>query len=335
VVSFDIWNLKTRDLKLVLVVPRCRYSTWRAKQMAGDEGMLAGKVAIVTGAGRGLGRSHALAMALEGANIIVNDLGTEWDGTGKSKVPADEVVKEVKALGGDAVASFESVTDFDGAKKIIDCAVDSFGKLDILVNNAGFLSDKMTFNMTKEEWGAIIGVHLTGTFNCGRWACTYFREESKAGKAKNGRIINTMSHAGLMGNAGQSNYAAAKLGIGALTMVWAREMEKYGVTSNAIIPVARTRLILHTAGSSGDVERQGAEFDEGAPENVSPLVVYLASDISQSINGRWLSMRGGKLESWLPPQLAKTIDIGRKWTPKEIAQRIHELGDLSLPPFQL
>lgn len=303
--------------------------------MAKKVGMLEGKVAIVTGAGRGLGRSHALAMAHEGAKIVVNDLGTEWNGTGKAKGPANEVVEEIKAIGGAAVANFETVTDFNNAKRIVDCAIHSFGKLDILVNNAGFLRDKMTFNMTKEEWDAIIEVHLTGTFNCGRWACTYFREESKGGKPKNGRIINTMSHAGLMGNAGQANYAAAKLGIGALTMVWAREMEKYGVTSNAIIPVARTRLILHTAGSSGEVERQGGEFDEGAPENVSPLVVYLASDVSQGINGRWLSMRGGKLESWLPPQLANTIDIGRKWKPQEIAQRIHELGDLSLPPFQL
>ena len=138
-----------------------------------------------------------------------------------------------------------------------------------------------------------------------------------------------------MGNAGQPNYASAKLGIGALTMVWAREMEKYGVTSNAIIPVARTRLILHTAASDGEAESKEGEFDEAAPENVSPLVVYLASDASQSINGRWLSMRGGKLESWLPPQLANTIDIGRTWKPQEIAQRIQELGDLSLPPFQL
>jgi NAD(P)-dependent dehydrogenase (short-subunit alcohol dehydrogenase family) len=303
--------------------------------MTKEAGLLEGKVAIVTGAGRGLGRSHAVAMAHEGAKIVVNDLGTEWDGTGNAKGPANEVVKEIKSLGGAAVANFESVTDFNGAKRIIDCAIDSFGRLDTLVNNAGFLRDKMTFNMTKEEWDAIIEVHLTGTFNCGRWACTYFREESKAGKPHNGRIINTMSHAGLMGNAGQPNYASAKLGIGALTMVWAREMEKYGVTSNAIIPVARTRLILHTAASDGEAERKEGEFDEAAPENVSPLVVYLASDASQSINGRWLSMRGGKLESWLPPQLANTIDIGRTWKPQEIAQRIQELGDLSLPPFQL
>jgi NAD(P)-dependent dehydrogenase (short-subunit alcohol dehydrogenase family) len=138
-----------------------------------------------------------------------------------------------------------------------------------------------------------------------------------------------------MGNAGQANYASAKLGIGALTIVWAREMEKYGVTSNAIIPVARTRLILQGTAASGELEKKEGEFDEAAPDNVSPLVVYLASDASQSINGRWLSMRGGKLESWLAPQLASTIDIGRKWKPQEIAQRIHELGDLSLPAFQL
>jgi NAD(P)-dependent dehydrogenase (short-subunit alcohol dehydrogenase family) len=303
--------------------------------MAKGKGMLEGKVAIITGAGRGLGRSHALAMAAEGAKIVVNDLGVEWDGTGKAKGPADDVVKEIKAMGGDAVPNFDSVTDFDGAKRIIDTAINTFGKLDILVNNAGFLRDKMTFNMTKEEWDAIIEVHLTGTFYCGRHACAYWREQSKAGKPIKGRIINTMSHAGLLGNIGQPNYASAKLGIGALTMVWGREMEKYGVTSNAIIPMARTRMTMQTAGLGAMFEKKEGGFDEMAPENVSPLVVYLASDASQNINGRWLSIRGGKLELWLPPQLGKTIDIGRKWTPQEIAQRIHELGDLSLPSMTI
>jgi NAD(P)-dependent dehydrogenase (short-subunit alcohol dehydrogenase family) len=299
------------------------------------QGMLAGKVAIITGAGRGLGRSHALAMAAEGAKIVVNDLGVEWDGTGQAKGPADEVVKEIKAMGGDAIANFDSVTDFNAAKKMVDMAVNTFGKLDILVNNAGFLRDKMTFNMTKEEWDAVIEVHLSGTFYCGRHACAYWREQHKAGKPIKGRIINTMSHAGLLGNIGQPNYASAKLGIGALTMVWGREMEKYGVTSNAIIPMARTRMTLQTAALGGMFEKKEGAFDEMAPENVSPLVVFLASDAAQNINGRWLSIRGGKLESWLPPQLAKSIDIGRKWTPQEIAQRIHELGDLSLPSMAL
>jgi NAD(P)-dependent dehydrogenase (short-subunit alcohol dehydrogenase family) len=299
-------------------------------------GMLDGRVAVITGAGRGLGRSHAILMAQEGAKIVVNDVGSEWDGSGKATGPADDVVKEIKAAGGDAVSSFESVTDFEGAKKIVDCAVQNFGKLDILVNNAGFLRDKMTFNMSKEEWDAVIEVHLTGTFNCGRWACSYWREQSKAGKIIAGRIINTMSHAGLLGNAGQPNYASAKLGIGALTMVWAREMAKYRVTSNAIVPMARTRMTTQTAAVSGMfAEAKAGQFDEMAPDNVSPLVAYLASDHAENVTGRWLSIRGGKLELWLPPQLAKVIDIGRKWTPKEISQRIGELGDLGMPGAEI
>ncbi|TET73658.1 MAG: SDR family NAD(P)-dependent oxidoreductase [Dehalococcoidia bacterium] len=295
-------------------------------------GALDGKVAVITGAGRGLGRSHALLMAEEGAKIVVNDLGGEWDGTGKATGPADDVVKEIKDAGGQAVASFDSVTDFQGAKRIIDCAIDNFGKLDILVNNAGFLRDKMTFNMTEEEWDAVIAVHLKGTFNCGRWACAYFREQSKAGKLQSGRIINTMSHAGLLGNVGQGNYASAKLGIGALTMVLAREMEKYNVTCNAIVPMARTRMTVQTPSLSAMfAEKPEGQFDDMAPENVSPLVAYLASDHAQNITGRWLSIRGGKLESWLPPQLAKSIDIDKRWTVKEITERVGELGDLSMP----
>src|SRR4030043_9150 len=276
--------------------------------MAKGKGMLEGKVAAITGAGRGLGRSHALAMAAEGAKIVVNDLGGEWDGTGKAKGPADDVVKKIKAMGGDAAANFESVTSWEGAQKIIESAVKHFGKLDILVNNAGFLRDKMAFNMTKEEWDAIIEVHLTGAFYCGRHACAYFREQGKAGAPIKGRIINTMSHAGLLGNAGQSNYASAKLGIGALTMVWGREMEKYGMTANAIVPMARTRLTTQTAGLGGMFEKKEGAFDDMAPENVSPLVVFLTSDAAQNKNGRWLSTRGGKLESRLPPQLSQTLD---------------------------
>lgn len=298
--------------------------------------MLDGKVAVITGAGRGLGRSHALLMAQEGAKIVVNDIGSEWDGTGKATGPADDVVKEIKAAGGEAASSFESVMDFDGAKKIIDCAVDNFGKLDILVNNAGFLRDKMTFNMTKDEWDAVIQVHLTGSFNCGRWACSYWREQSKAGNPVSGRLINTMSHAGLLGNAGQPNYASAKLGIGALTMVWAREMAKYNVTANAIVPMARTRMTTQTT-ALGDMfaEAKEGEFDEMAPDNVSPLVAYLGTDHAQNITGRWLSVRGGKLELWLPPQLAKSIDIERKWTVKEISERINELGNLGMPGAEI
>ena len=299
-------------------------------------GALDGKVAIITGAGRGLGRSHALLMAEEGAKIVVNDIGTEWDGTGQASGPANDVVKEIKDAGGQAVANFESVTDFEGAKRIIDCAIDNFGKLDILVNNAGFLRDRMTFKMSEEEWSGVIAVHLTGTFNCGRWACAYFYEQSKAGKLESGRIINTISHAGILGNPSQGNYGSAKAGIAALTVIWAREMAKYNVTCNAICPMARTRMTTQTQALGGMFgERPEGQFDDMAPENISPLAAYLASDQAQSITGRLLSVRGGILEAFKPWQVQASIDIGRRWTVKEIGERIGELGDLSIPSMEL
>lgn len=298
-------------------------------------GMLDGKVAVVTGAGRGLGRSHALALAAEGARVVVNDLGVQWDGTGeKAAAPADEVVKEIKAAGGDAVANYNSVTDFEGAKGIIDTAVEKFGKLDIFVNNAGFLKDRISFKMTKEEWDAVVGVHLTGTFYCGRWAASYFRDQSKAADQLNGRIINTVSHAGLFGNAGQANYSAAKGGIASLTMVWARELERYGATCNAIAPMARTRMTMSTEATAAMFAKpEGDVFDAMAPENISPLVVYLASDKAQDITGHIFSIRGGRIELFQAWQIANTIDIGKAWTPSEIDGKIRELGDLGMPPI--
>jgi len=286
-------------------------------------GVLEGKVAIVTGAGRGLGRSHALALAREGAKVVVNDLGTELDGTGTSRAPADGVVNEIKEAGGTAVASYENVADFQAAKKIIDCAVDSFGKLNILVNNAGVVRDKLCFNMSEEEFDAVVGTHLKGTFNCSRWACAYFREQSKAGKTESGRIISTSSHSGLLGNVGQTNYGAAKAGIAAMTIIWSMEMARYNVTCNAIAPMARTRM---TEISIGPPPAEKDVFDEFAPENISPLVVYLASDQSQNTTGRVFSIRGGTLELFQPWQIAKSIDIGRRWTAEEIGERIGELG---------
>lgn len=287
-------------------------------------GMVEGKVAVVTGAGRGLGRSHALLLAQEGAKVVVNDSGIERDGTGvNSRGPADDVVIEIKAAGGEAVANFEDVTDFRGAKRIIDCAIDYFGKLDILVNNAGFIRDKIVFNMVEEDWDAVIAVHLKGAFNCGRWAAAYFREQSKAGKSLSGRIINTSSHSGLIGNVGQGNYGAAKAGIASLTIIWALELARYKVTCNAIAPMARTRL---TEVSVGLPPAEKGQFDEFATENVSPLVVYLASDQAQAITGRVISIRGGKLELFEPWHIGKSIDIGRRWTVNEIGQKIHELG---------
>jgi len=291
-------------------------------------GVLEGKVAIVTGAGRGLGRSHALALAQESAKVVVNDLGAELDGTGGGPEPADEVVKEIKDAGGAAVASYEDVADFQGAKRIIDCATDSFGKLDILVNNAGFARDRISFNMSEEDFDAVIAVHLKGTFNCGRWACAYFRERSKEGKPDSGRIISTSSHSGLLGNVGQANYGSAKAGVAAMTIIWAMEMGRYNVTCNAIAPMARTRM---TEVNIGPPPTDEGVFDEFAPENVSPVVVYLASDQAQNITGRVLSIRGGKLELFQPWHIAKSIDIGRRWTIEEIGERIGELGDFPTP----
>jgi NAD(P)-dependent dehydrogenase (short-subunit alcohol dehydrogenase family) len=285
-------------------------------------GVLEGKVAVVTGAGRGLGRSHALALAREGAKLVVNDLGTELDGTGESYESADGVVKEIREAGREAVASYDNVADFQGAKNIIDCAIESFGKLDILVNNAGFVRDKIGFNMSEEDFDAVVATHLKGTFNCGRWAGSYFREQSKEGNLESGRIINTSSHSGLLGNVGQTNYGAAKAGVASMTIIWSMELARYNVTCNAIAPMARTRM---TELNIGPPPAEG-DFDEFAPENISPLVVFLASDKAQNITGRVFSIRGGKLELFQPWQIGNSIDIGRRWTVKEIGERINELG---------
>ncbi len=296
-------------------------------------GILDGKVAAVTGSGRGLGRSHALALAKEGAKIVINDPGVEWDGSGEAKGPADDVVKEIKDMGGDAVANYVSVGDYKGTKTILDMALEKWGRFDILVNNAGFLRDRMTFKMAEEEWDAVIEVHLKGTFNNARWATEYFRNQVKAGNDVKGRIINTISHAGIIGSPGQPNYSAAKAGIACLTITWAREMEKYGMTSNAIVPLARTRLTTQTDAVSGMFgEAEEGKFDEMAPENISPLVVYLASDAAQDINGHVFSIRGGKMEMFQSWQVLNSIDIGRKWEIGEISERIRELGDVGIPP---
>lgn len=299
-------------------------------------GMLDGKVVVITGSGRGLGRNHALTMAQEGAKIVVNDLGVEWDGTGeKASGPAIEVVKEIKDAGGEAVANTDSVTAFDGAKRLIECAVDNFGKLDVLVNNAGFLRDRMSFKMSQEEWDAVIGVHLTGTFYCCRWAGAYFRDQSKAGSPMNGRIINTISHAGLIGSAGQSNYTAAKAGIAGLTLALARELERYNVTVNAVAPMARTRMTTNT--NNPAVAEMFAkpededQFDEMSPENISPVVTYLASDNAQDISGRVFASRGGRLELLQTWKSENVIDIGKRWTVEEIDEKIRDLGTLSIP----
>src|SRR3954469_7878855 len=243
-------------------------------------GALEGRVAIITGAGRGIGREHALLFAQEGAKVVVNDLGGAMDGTGDDRTPAEQVVDEVKAMGGEAIANADNVADWEGGQRLINAAIEAFGDLHVLVNNAGILRDRVLVNMTEEEWDAVIAVHLKGHFVPSRWAAAYWREKSKErGGPVKASIINTASGA-MLGNPGQTNYTAAKAGIAAASLVMAQELTRYGVRSNCLAPVARTRLTLQTPGL-GDLvappEDPGA-FDVFDPANVSPLVAYLATE---------------------------------------------------------
>jgi len=295
--------------------------------------LLEGKVAIVTGAGRGIGRGEALLLAKEGAKVVVNDIGGGFDGKGEHHGPADDVVKEIRDFGGEAVPNYDNVVDFQAAQRIIDTAINNFGKLDILVNNAGILRDRMIFNMTEEEWDAVLDIHLKGTFNCTRHACAYWREQHKADKPIAGRIINTVSDAGLVYNPGQSNYGAAKAGIAAFTIIIAKEMAKYGVTSNVVTPFARTRLTTDATPSLAslmstltpeDMEKKFG-FDILDPDNIAPLVVYLASDDAKDITGQVFRIIGGTvwlLESWR--SFDKITKPGR-WTPEELGPKVKEL----------
>src|SRR5438093_5767680 len=241
-----------------------------------------GKVAIGSGSGRGIGREEALLLAKRGAKIVVNDLGAHFDGTGQpTATPAQEVVAEIKKMGGQAVANGESVSDYKAAKRIVECAIDTFGKLNIVVNNAGILRDRMIFNMAEEDWDSVVAVHLKGTFSMSRHATEYWREEHKKGTVLNGRIINTSSDAGLLGNVGQSNYGACKAAVATMAIIIGQEMKKYGVTANAIAPVAATRLTIDATPSTAALmsqEVKPGEFNMFAPSNVAPVVAWLASD---------------------------------------------------------
>src|SRR4051812_12361769 len=238
-------------------------------------GICEGRVVIITGAGRGIGRGHALEFARQGAKVVVNDLGAEVDGSGGSTGPAGDVVDEIRAMGGDAVANGDDVSDWEGAQRLINTAVETFGRLDVLVNNAGILRDRMLVNMTVDEWDAVIKVHLRGTFAPSRWAAAYWRERTKAGGTNDAPTINTPPSSGIYGNAGQTNYGSAKAGIAAFTIIAAMELGRYGVTVNAIAPGALTRM---TAGLNPDREApEPGEFNARDPENVAPLVVWLAS----------------------------------------------------------
>jgi NAD(P)-dependent dehydrogenase (short-subunit alcohol dehydrogenase family) len=288
-------------------------------------GMLDGKVAIITGAGRGIGRGEATLFAEEGARVLVNDLGGEWDGTGSDPRAASLVVDEIAAAGGDAVAHFEDVSEPSGADSLLQLALDTWGRLDVVVNNAGILRDKMVFNMALEDWDAVIKVHLRGHFLVTRAASAHWRERSKAGEPVAGRIINTSSTSGILGNAGQSNYGAAKAGIAAFSCIVAMEMQRYGVTVNAIAPGARTRM---TEKTFGELKTEGGLFDALAPENVAPMVAYLASDAAAHITGQVFYVQGGLVQlfqGWTP---VAEIQKDDRWTPRELAGRMGELfGD--------
>jgi NAD(P)-dependent dehydrogenase (short-subunit alcohol dehydrogenase family) len=274
-------------------------------------------------------------LAKKGAKVVVNDLGGGFDGTGASTTPAQEVVNEIKALGGEAVANYDNVADFQGAKKIIQCAVDSFGKLNILVNNAGILRDRMIFSMSEPDWDAVIAVHLKGTFNCSHHACVYWREQHKAGNILHGRIISTTSDAGLLGNVGQLNYGAAKAAIAAMTIIMDNEMKKYSVTCNAIAPLARTRLTVEatpsTAAIMGTKAPEG-KFDALGPQNVSPVVAYLASEEAGDIHGEVFRAGGGSVWIVRGWHSVKRISKMGEWDVDELGQKINKELMAGLPP---
>jgi NAD(P)-dependent dehydrogenase (short-subunit alcohol dehydrogenase family) len=286
-------------------------------------GICDGRVVIVTGAGGGLGREHALAFAAEGARVLVNDLGVSNSGEGGSAGPAQAVVHEIEAMGGEAIANTESVSDFAAGGRMVEQALDTFGRLDIVVNNAGFLRDRMFVSTSEEEWDAVINVHLKGHFCVTRHACEHWRKQSKAGESVDARIINTSSGAGLQGSVGQATYSAAKGGIATLTLVQAAELGRYGVTANAIAPAARTRM---TEAIFTDMAApEDGSFDENDPSNVSPLVVWLGSPQSREVTGRVFEVKGGLIgvsDGWRD---GPTYDKGAKWAPDEIGAKVIEL----------
>ena len=292
-------------------------------------GVCDGRVVIVTGAGRGLGRAHALAFAQAGARVVVNDLGVAEDGSGRSAGPAHEVVEEIRAAGGDALVNGADVADWEQAGSLVQAALDGFGRLDVVVNNAGFVRDRMFVSCSEEEWDAVLRVHLKGHFCVTRRACDHWRAESKAGRAVDARILNTSSGAGLQGSIGQSAYSAAKAGIAALTLVQAAELARYGVTANAIAPSARTRM---TEGAFADMMKKPDQgFDAMDPANVSPLLVWLGSAESRDVTGCVFEVAGGKLsiaDGW---RLGPEVDKGARWEPDEIGAAVHELMQKAVP----
>jgi len=289
-------------------------------------GALDGRVAIITGAGRGLGRAHALCCAAEGARVVVNDTGTAVDGTGADRSAAGLVVEEIRALGGEAVESTEDVSDFAGARRLVDTAIESFGDLHVLVNNAGILRDRALVHMTEDDWDDIMRVHLKGHFAPTRFAAEYWRGRTKAGETVTAAIVNTTSTSGLHGNPGQSNYGAAKAGIAALTVIAARELARYGVRVNAVSPAARTRMTdtLPSLAQLFAAPENPEAFDVWDPANASPLVAYLACS-SCPVTGRVFFTQGGKVQLFEPWTLGEAIEKAGRWTVEELADAVPAL----------
>jgi NAD(P)-dependent dehydrogenase (short-subunit alcohol dehydrogenase family) len=293
-------------------------------------GICEGRVVIVTGAGRGIGREHALELARQGALVVVNDLGGSPGGDGSDASPAEQVVAEIHELGGEALANDADIADFDQSAGLVKAAIDAFGRLDAVVNNAGILRDRMFVNGSIEEWDAIMRVHLRGHFCTTRHASAWWRDRSKAGERVAARIVNTSSGAGLQGSVGQSNYAAAKAGIAALTLVQAAELARYGITANALAPSARTRL---TESVFPDMMRKPEQgFDAMDPSNIAPLVAWLCSEESGDVTGRIFEVEGGKIsvaDGW---RSGPAIDRGGRWDPADVGDAVREILAKAVPP---
>ena len=290
-------------------------------------GALDGRVAIITGAGRGIGREYALLFAQEGAKLVINDLGGAVDGSGDDRGAAEMVADEIRAMGGEAVANTDDIADWEGGKRLIDTAIEHFGDLHVLVNNAGILRDRVLINMTEDDWDAVIHVHLKGHFVPTRHAAAYWREQTKAGKDVKASVINTSSTSGLVGNPGQSNYGAAKSGIASFSLIIAEELKRYGVRVNAIAPAARTRMTESTPGLADivAVPEDPSAFDSWDPANISPLVAYLATEQCPA-TGRVFFVQGGTVRNFENWTMTDKIEKNDRWTVAELQAQMPTLG---------
>jgi NAD(P)-dependent dehydrogenase (short-subunit alcohol dehydrogenase family) len=290
-------------------------------------GICDGRVVVITGAGRGIGREEALEFVRQGAKVVVNDLGVPADGDEASLTPAEEVVNEIRELGGEAIANGDDVSDWDGAGRLIQAAIDTFGGLDVIVNNAGILRDRMLVNMTIDEWDAVIKVHLRGTFCVTRHAADYWRAQSKAGHQPDARVINTSSPSGIYGNIGQANYGAAKAGIAAFTVIASDELSRYGVTVNAIAPSAMTRMTenLPNYKAAADALKEHSGFDATSAVNIAPLVVWLGSDDAGGVTGRVFNVRGGHISVAEPWVMGPGVDQDATWDTAALTEIVPDL----------